>query len=90
MASSEKRMVGLPVPFRPRIAPTRALVNTVWVSKPTVVWNVRAMPSRQMLSGCNRWISRPPKRMTPLVSEATPVMESNKVVLPAPFGPAIA
>ena len=37
MASFEKRMVGLPVPFRPRIAPTSALVKTVCVSKPTVV-----------------------------------------------------
>src|SRR5262249_31196341 len=74
----------------PKMLPTSTLLSTVCVSNDTVVWNVRAIPCRQIRSGPRRWISWPPNRMIPRVAGEIPLIVSNSVVLPAPFGPTIA
>ena len=88
-ASSLNQSVGYS-PARPKVLPTSTLVRTVWLSKATVVWKVRAMPSRQMSWARRPWISRSLNLIAPLVAGLTPEMQSKRDVLPAPLGPTIA
>jgi hypothetical protein len=60
--------------------------STLSSSNTLAVWNVRPTPAR-----ATRWdalpsSSTPPKRTDPL-ADASPVMASTIVVLPAPLGP---
>src|SRR6476661_5028203 len=78
-------------PVRPRrkLAARYAFSSTVSVSAATGCWNVRARPIRQRAWILVPRIELPPSSISPVVAIVCPVMVSNSVVLPAPFGPAM-
>src|SRR5262245_19604618 len=90
MFSGWNSSAGRPSLRRPKVLPTNALASAVWVPKKAVVWKVRAIPSWQTWCGRRRWISWPPKPITPRVTGEIPDIASNRVVLPAQLGPTIA
>src|SRR5215471_11523114 len=51
------------------------------------IWNVRAMPLRQMRCAESPAISLPLKRIEPAVGRKVPAIRLNVVLLPEPFGP---
>ena len=73
-----------------RSTATRRLSSTLSSGKISVIWNVRAMPSRTRASGGSFVTSCPSKRTAPALGENNPLMRLKNVVLPAPFGPMMA
>ena len=63
------------------------LSRTLKLSKAALSWKVRTSPIWQIRSGNARVTSTPCTSTRPCVAGAIPVITSNSVVLPAPFGP---
>ena len=68
----------------------RRLSATLSSGKISVIWNVRAMPSRTRASGGSAVTSLPSNFTLPAEGANRPLIRLKNVVLPAPFGPMIA
>src|SRR5438094_8813667 len=74
-------------PPRSRWSAMRTVSSTERCGNTAEIWNERTSPSRAMSAGFDPVMSRPLKRIRPLVGVRKWVRRLKHVVLPAPFGP---
>ena len=68
-------------------APIMTFSSVLMVPKGRGIWKVRPRPSATRAWAGSASTARPPRRIVPALGRWLPARQSNRVVLPAPFGP---